>query len=87
MSKPSLVVTYWTGGASIRRALVFGVYGRLGAVGHADLVEDVADVPVDRVDADHEFVGDLLVALASGDETQDFDFAVRESCIRVLRCS
>ena len=45
-------------------AVLAGVDRRLGAVGGAGLVEDVADVAAHGVAADNERVGDLLVGLA-----------------------
>ena len=39
---------------------------RLGAIGGAGLVEDVADVLFDGIERDDELVGDLLVRLARG---------------------
>src|SRR5687768_13682826 len=46
-----------------RDPVAVGVGGGLGAIGGADLVEDVADVARHRVQADQERGGDLPVAL------------------------
>ena len=40
----------------------------LGAVGRAELVEDVGDVPLDGVQRDHQFLGDGLVGVAGGQQ-------------------
>ena len=56
-----------------------GISRRLGAIGRASLGKDVTDVGSDRVEADDEVIGDLLVALTSGDEAEDLDFAHGEA--------
>src|SRR5688572_80080 len=43
--------------------------------GDPELSVDVADVPLDRADAEHEFVRDLLVAQPVGDQPQDLGLA------------
>jgi hypothetical protein len=40
----------------------------LGAVGRAELAEDVGDVLFDRVEADYQLVGDALVRRARGQQ-------------------
>jgi hypothetical protein len=51
--------------------VVLGVRRRLGAVGDAGLVEDVADVTAHGVQADDELMSDLLVRMAGGEEAED----------------
>ncbi len=45
---------------------------------HAELREDVADVPVDGLLADGESEGNFLVRLAAREQAQDIDLAVGE---------
>ena len=59
-------------------AVVFGVGGGLGAVGDAGLGVDVAHVANHSIEADHELVRDLLIALAGGEKAQHFELAGRE---------
>src|SRR5581483_11184325 len=40
----------------------------LDAVAHSQLLEDVGAVTLDRLETDHEHLGDLLVGVALGDE-------------------
>ena len=42
--------------------------GSGGVAMNADLLVDIGDVPFDGADAEDEFLGDLLIALANGDE-------------------
>jgi hypothetical protein len=43
----------------------------LGAVGRAELAKDVADVLFDRIEADHQLLGDARVRRARGQQHQD----------------
>src|SRR5690606_30017969 len=52
-----------------------GVGCGLGAVVRADLAVDVGDMALDGARADRELAGDLLVALAGGQQAQDLDLA------------
>src|SRR5215467_15422267 len=52
-----------------------GAGGGLGAVGRAELAEQVGDVFFDGGEGDHEVVGDLLVGCAGGEPVQDLRFA------------
>ena len=54
--------------------MVAGVEGGLGPIGRAGFVEDVADVAAHRIEADHQFVGNLLIAFSSRNETEDLQF-------------
>ena len=49
-----------------------------GARGEVELTEDVGQVPVDRVLAEHQSLGDVLVALSLRDELQSIAFARRQ---------
>ena len=46
------------------------VAGQLDPVAHAELVEDVLPVPLDRLDADEELLRDLLRGIRLGDQLQ-----------------
>ena len=50
----------------------------LGAVGHAELGEQVAHVGLDRLLRDAEFQGDPLVGVAEGDQLKDLALAAGE---------
>jgi len=45
---------------------------------HAELLEDVAQMHLDRVGADHQGARNLLIRRAGGDEFQHLDLAVTE---------
>jgi hypothetical protein len=63
----------------IRRLLeAVGDRGRLAPVGGVELVQDVGDVDADRLDADHQLVGDLAVSEAARDQVQDLGLARRQ---------
>lgn len=47
------------------------VAGELHSVVHVELLEDVRAMALDGLDADHQRVGDLLVAVALGDQLDD----------------
>src|SRR4051812_39987407 len=65
--------------------VLVGVSGRRGARGDVELDEDIADVAVDGLLAEHEFAGDRLVGLAGGDEAQHLQLARRQSVRRRRR--
>src|SRR5262249_20560956 len=48
---------------------------QLDAVAHAELLEDVLAVALDRLDADHELRGDLLRRVGLGDQLQHLKLA------------
>lgn len=50
----------------------------LGATANIEFAVDVAGVDFDGVGGEKEFVGDLAVGEAVGDEGEDFEFAVGE---------
>src|SRR6185437_11104651 len=54
------------------------VAGELDAVAHAELVEDVLSVALDRLDADHELARDLLRGVRLRDQLQDLQLARRQ---------
>lgn len=56
-------------------ALPHGLDGGLGAVGHAELVEDAGEVGLDAFLTEGERAGDFLVAQAVDEVVQDFEFA------------
>src|SRR6266702_1585370 len=47
----------------------------LGAVGRAELAEDVADVLLNRIEGDHQLRGDARVRRAGGQQHEDFQLA------------
>src|ERR687885_1212676 len=51
---------------------------RLGAMIDTQLAVDVRDMPLDGGQADHQFIGDLLVPPARRDQTQNLEFPRRE---------
>ena len=55
-------------GSELQKALIVGVAGGFGAIGSACLGENAADVTLDRVEADHQLLGNLRVALAGDDQ-------------------
>src|SRR5437660_364512 len=60
------------------------VAGQLDAVAHAELLEDVRAVAIDRLLADHQGLGDLPVGVALGHELDDFGLARRQQVTRLL---
>ena len=46
-----------------------------------ELLDDVAAVRLDGVDADDELLGDLAVRVAAGDEAEDLALAVGEAVV------
>ncbi len=60
------------------------VAGELHPVAHAQLVEDVRPVPLDRLLADHERLGDLAAGVALRDELDDLGLARAERIAHVL---
>ena len=62
-----------------QQALPEGVPGGLGAVSNADLLVDVGYVPPGGAIGDHQFLGDLAVAFAMGQEAQDLDLPFCEA--------
>src|SRR5688500_19545461 len=56
----------------------------LDAVAHAELLEDVGPVRLDRLLADREQLGDLAVRVALGDELDDLLLARRERILGEL---
>ena len=58
--------------------MLVGVRGRGGTTRHAQLGEDVLQVPTDRVLADEKIGRDLLVGLPGGNVCQHFTLACRQ---------
>ena len=56
-------------GRMLDEALTNCIYSRLGPVGDAHLVENIADVVAHGLDADEQLVGDLGIAAACGDKS------------------
>jgi len=56
-----------------------GPKGSLGAVGHADALEDVGQMGLHGLEADAELMGDYLVGQALGDQAQDLTLPGREA--------
>lgn len=55
-----------------------GASNGLGAIGHGEPGENVFDVELDRVQADHQLIRDLLIGIASREQVQHFQFARTE---------
>lgn len=53
-----------------------GLRGRLAPVGHAELVENVGDVGLDRAGPEEERLGDLLIGLSPCQQAQDLYLAL-----------
>ena len=56
-----------------------GEQRQLQAAGHAELLEDVRQVVLDRLLADGERLGDLLVPRRFDDERDDLELALRQA--------
>src|SRR5215217_3131921 len=69
-------------GGCAEQAELDGPDGRLGAVGDAELGDDVLDVHLDGAHADDEALGYLAVGLALGEQTQHLVLARREALRR-----
>jgi hypothetical protein len=63
------------GRLGVAEAGVAGAQDGLGAVGHLELGEDGRDVVGDSLGAEAEPLGDVVVAVAGGQEVQDLAFA------------
>src|SRR6185436_12479775 len=61
----------WSWGFSLE-AMLNGEESELETIRHADLVEDVREVVLDRLDADRELLRNLGVRIATGDGQHDF---------------
>ena len=73
------------GGWRIRTELA-GPGDSLGAVGRAELVQQVADVLFHRVEGDRELFGDARVRRARGQQPQDFPLAGGQLLNQVRHC-
>src|SRR5215831_9907099 len=62
-----------------RQPMLMSERSRFGSVDGAGLSKDVTQVIGDRIEADEQFVRDLLIVLASREQAQHLDFALRES--------
>lgn len=58
-------------GSGLDQPVADRVARQLDPVAHPQLLEDVRAVPLDRLAADHELLGDLLVGVGLGDELHD----------------
>jgi hypothetical protein len=61
--------------SGLHEAAANRVVGQFDAVAHAELLEHVGAVAVDRLLADDELLGDLLAREALGDQLDDLEFA------------
>ena len=68
--------TAW--GGSLQEAQLSGACDRLPAPADAQLAIDLAVVPLDGVDREVEFLADLAVREAGGEEAQDLQLAIVE---------
>ena len=82
---------FWGSGKSRAGAKVLGNQAEffaelngLGTAAGAKLIEDAAGVRLDGVFADEEFLGDIAVAHALGDQLEDFKFAWRDGELILL---
>jgi hypothetical protein len=60
-----------------------GASNGLSAIGHGEPGENVFDVELDRVQADHQLIGDLLIGRASREQVQHFQFT-RAKWVKVV---
>lgn len=56
--------------------MIMGVRRRGGPRRHVQLAEDVAQVPLHRLLAQHENTRDLVIALTFGHQAKDLDFSL-----------
>jgi hypothetical protein len=56
----------------LQQAKVAGMGSRLGAVTYAKFTKDIVEVLFDRTNRQEEFLGNLPVRVACGDEAQKF---------------
>ena len=59
----------------LEQAQLLGARDGLGAAANPKLAVDIAGVFLDRVNADHQFAGDLRVGIALADQPHDLQFA------------
>src|SRR5215207_6175295 len=64
---------------SRRQPVLMGVGGRSSSRRHVELDEDVAQMSLDRLLAEHEYTGDVGVAPAFCNQSQHLYFTLRES--------
>src|SRR4029077_13588632 len=69
---PSTGARQHTTGSRFDESVPNRIAGQLDAVAHAELLEDVRAVAIDRLLADHQGLGDLPVGIALGHELDDF---------------
>ena len=55
------------------------LHGCLAPVGHAELVENVSDVGLDRAGPEEERLGDLLIGLSPRQQAQDLHLALSQT--------
>ena len=67
---------------AVYEAVLDGVVGEFGVVGHVHFTEDAGAVSADGGDAEGEFFGDLADLLAGGDHSEDEKLAVGEPFVR-----
>lgn len=60
------------------QAVIDGKHGQFKPMGHTHLVEDAAEVVLDRILADAQFLGDLPVRQTGNDCAEDVPLATRE---------
>lgn len=69
----------------LEEVVAFGEDGGLGSVVDADLGEDALHVFLDRFETDMQAVGDLLVGMSGGNQTQDFQFPIGKRKVELVR--
>ncbi len=71
----------------INQAVFQGICRRLGPVLQVQLIEDILQMALDRIDRYREFLGDLLVAGAACHETKNEQFALSEGLLAFFAIS
>src|SRR5581483_7453402 len=66
-------------GRALAEAMLMGEGGCLHAILRAGLLENVGDVSVHGIEADHQSRADLAVALARGQQAQHLDLALAQT--------
>ena len=55
-----------------------GIDSRLRAIHHMQFAQDIADMPLDRLLADDQLIGDLGIGETIRDQAQDLQFAITQ---------
>ena len=64
-------------------AFLPGINGSLSAISEMQFTQDIADMPLDRTNADDKVFSNFLVRETSGNQRQYFNFSLGEFCEKV----